>query len=76
MFSIRTSHIDEVQQKFATAFPDAVVSHRNAILSLVRKYQETGSVHDADRPSRPPTIAKIVVDTEESTEVRQAAVTM
>ena len=42
-----------MQQRFAEKFPDKPVPHRNAVRNLGDKFQETGSVHDAERCGKP-----------------------
>ncbi|KAG8251613.1 hypothetical protein J6590_075500 [Homalodisca vitripennis] len=44
---------DLVKRKFYEKFPDLIIPHRNAVRSLIEKYQATGSVKDAEHNGRP-----------------------
>ena len=44
---------DEVRKRFEEAFPNEDPPYRNSVRSLIAKFRETGSVHDADRSGRP-----------------------
>lgn len=45
---------EEVRNRFKAAFPNSDVPHRNSVRSLIAKFRETGSVHDACRSGRDP----------------------
>lgn len=44
---------DLVKRKFSEKFPGTIVPHRNAVRTLIEKFQATGSVEDAERSGRP-----------------------
>jgi hypothetical protein len=54
-----------VQQKFEQQFPDAQVSHRNAMRNLMNKFLETGSVQDAPLSGRPSTSGETGLSTQD-----------
>jgi len=56
--------VRKVNTAFRNEFPDQKVPSRQAIHQLAKKFDETGSVDDAPRSGRPPTI-----DTEENLEL-------
>ena len=50
---LRTMSISETQRDYRIHFKTRISPTKNAIKSLVRKFQETGAVHDAKKTGRP-----------------------
>ena len=51
-FRCNGQYTEEVRKRFEESFPHRDAPHRNAVRSLITKFRETGSVHDADRSSQ------------------------
>ena len=50
---LRTMSISETQRDYCIHFKTRISPTKNAIKSLIRKFQETGAVHDAKKTGRP-----------------------
>ena len=53
VFRANGEYTEAVKQKFLERFPTTEIPHRNTLRTLISKFRETGSVHDASRSSRP-----------------------
>ena len=45
--------VNTLKQEFLERFPTTELPYRNTVRTLISKFRETGSVHDASRSGRP-----------------------
>ncbi|PSN38065.1 hypothetical protein C0J52_16686 [Blattella germanica] len=53
---------ENVKIKFRKHFPNAICPNRDTVRDLIRKFRETGSVHDVPRSGRPKLLTEAKVD--------------
>ncbi len=61
-FRCNGQYTEEVRKRFEESFPNRDAPHRNAVRSLITKFRETGSIHDADRSGRAIVLTEEKVD--------------
>ena len=53
VFRANDEYTEAVKQEFLERFPTTELPHTNTIHTLISKFRETRSVHDASRSGRP-----------------------
>lgn len=62
VFRAKSEYNEAVKENFAERFSATPLPHQNAVRSLVNKFRERGSAHDAPRSGRPTILTEETVN--------------